>query len=139
LPTYQLFFVQSDHIIEGSNTVYDFGPDDSSSDLNQVRINSESEENNEREKNNKTEKKEKDFEIGNYTVSIESDEVDDEPQEVIDINNENENEENKVDKKENNKSEENKDKDEEDDIIITNPNNNKNINNDRKLIFKIMS
>ena len=115
-----LFFVQSDHIIEGPNTVYDFGPDDSSSNSNQIKINSESDENNEREKNNKTEKKEKDFEIGNYTVSIESDEVDDEPQEVIDINNENENEENKVDKKENNKSEENKDKDEEDDIIIIN-------------------
>ena len=121
-----LFLVQSDHIMEGSNTIYDFGPDDSSSDSNQIKINSESEENNDREKinlndkNNKNEKKEKDFEIGNYTVSIESDEIEDEPQEVIDINNENENEENKVEKNENDKSEDNKDKSEEDDIIIIN-------------------
>ena len=121
-----LFLVQSDHIMEGSNTIYDFGPDDSSSDSNQIKINSESEENNDREKinlndkNNKNEKKEKDFEIGNYTVSIESDEIEDEPQEVIDINNENENEEIKVEKKENDKSEDNKDKSEEDDIIIIN-------------------
>ena len=121
-----LFLVQSDHIMEGSNTIYDFGPDDSSSDSNQIKINSESEENNDREKinlndkNNKNEKKEKDFEIGNYTVSIESDEIEDEPQEVIDINNENENEEIKVEKKENNKSEDNKDKSDEDDIIIIN-------------------
>ena len=42
-------------------------------------------------------KKEKDFEIVNYIISIESDEIDDEPQEVIDIiNNENENEKIKV-------------------------------------------
>ena len=121
-----LFLVQSDHIMEGSNTIYDFGPDDSSSDSNQIKINSESEENNDREKinlndkNNKNEKKEKDFEIGNYTVSIESDEIEDEPQEVIDINNENENEEIKVEKKENDKSEDNKDKSDEDDIIIIN-------------------
>jgi len=121
-----LFMVQNDHIIEGSNTIYDFGPDDSSSDSNQIQINSQSEENNEREKinlndkNNKTEKKEKDFEIGNYTVSIESDEIDDEPQEVIDINNENENEEIKMEKKENDKVEDNKDKSDEDDIIIIN-------------------
>ena len=121
-----LFMVQNDHIIEGSNTIYDFGPDDSSSDSNQIQINSQSEENNDREKinlndkNNKTEKKEKDFEIGNYTVSIESDEIDDEPQEVIDINNENENEEIKMEKKENNKVEDNKDKSDEDDIIIIN-------------------
>ena len=121
-----LFMVQNEHIIEGSNTIYDFGPDDSSSDSNQIQINSQSEENNEREKinlndkNNKTEKKEKDFEIGNYTVSIESDEIDDEPQEVIDINNENENEENKMEKKENDKVEDNKDKSDEDDIIIIN-------------------
>ena len=48
-------------------------------------------------KNNKNEKKEKDFEIVNYIVSIESDEIDNEPQEVIDIiNNENENEKIKV-------------------------------------------
>ena len=121
-----LFMVQNDHIIEGSNTIYDFGPDDSSSDSNQIQINSQSEENNDREKinlndkNNKTEKKEKDFEIGNYTVSIESDEIDDEPQEVIDINNENENEEIKMEKKENDKVEDNKDKSDEDDIIIIN-------------------
>ena len=121
-----LFLVKSDHIMEGSNTIYDFGPDDSSSDSNQIKINSESEENNDREKinlndkNNNNEKKEKDFEIGNYTVSIESDEIEDEPQEVIDINNENENEEIKVEKKENDKSEDNKDKSEEDDIIIIN-------------------
>ena len=45
----------------------------------------------------KNEKKEKDFEIVNYIISIESDEIDDEPQEVIDIiNNENENEKIKV-------------------------------------------
>ena len=121
-----LFMVQNDHIIEGSNTIYDFGPDDSSGDSNQIQINSQSEENNDREKinlndkNNKTEKKEKDFEIGNYTVSIESDEIDDEPQEVIDINNENENEEIKMEKKENDKVEDNKDKSDEDDIIIIN-------------------
>ena len=34
-----LFLVQSVHIMEGSNIVYDFGPDDSSGDSNQIKIN----------------------------------------------------------------------------------------------------
>ena len=121
-----IFMVQSDNMMGSCNTIYDFGSDDSSSEPNQIKINSDSGENDEvnninnnNDNNNKNDNdKKKDFEIDNYTVSIESDEID-EPEEVIDINNDNE-EENNLEKKEKNKSEEDKDKDDEDDIIIIN-------------------
>ena len=122
-----IFLVKSDNI-GSSNTIYDFGESDSSSESNQIEIRSVSGENdkdNNRNDNINKDKK-KNFEISNYTLSIESDEAD-EPEEVIDINNENEEEkvvkieENKNEQnKENKEDKENKDKDEEDDIIIIN-------------------
>ena len=122
-----IFLVKSDNI-GSSNTIYDFGESDSSSESNQIEIRSVSGENdkdNNRNDNINKDKK-KNFEISNYTLSIESDEAD-EPEEVIDINNENEEEkvvkieESKNEQnKENKEDKENKDKDEEDDIIIIN-------------------
>ena len=120
-----IFLVKSDHIIGSSNTVYDFG-EDSSSDSNEIEIRSVSNEEKEKNKNEKDKNKKMDFEIDNYTVSIESDEVDD-LHEVIDIQNEGEEDKVEIKGKDNNdinnksnKSESNKDKDEEDDIIIIN-------------------
>ena len=88
-----IFMVQSDNMMGSCNTIYDFGSDDSSSEPNQIKINSDSGENDE---------------VNNFNNNN-------------DNNNKNDNEEeNNLEKKEKNKSEEDKDKDDEDDIIIIN-------------------
>jgi len=122
-----IFKIQSDNNMGSCNTIYDFGDDDSSSESNQIEINSESgERENEINKQNNNlnninsnniKDKKKDFEITNYIV--ESDENDDDLEEVIDINNDNEedkaekiveikNEENKENKENQENKEENK-------------------------------
>ena len=110
-----IFKIQSDNNMGSCNTIYDFGDDDSSSESNQIEINSESGErendinnkqNNNLNNNNNNNIKDKknDFEITNYIV--ESDENDDDLEEVIDINNDNE--EDKAEKIVEIKNEENK-------------------------------
>ena len=111
-----IFKIQSDNNMGSCNTIYDFGDDDSSSESNQIEINSESgERENEinskqnnnlinNNNNNNIKDKKKDFEITNYIV--ESDENDDDLEEVIDINNDNE--EDKAEKIVEIKNEENK-------------------------------
>lgn len=117
-----IFLIHSDNNMGSSNTVYNYDndSDSSNSDIKQINLKSDSD------------NKKKDYEIDNYTVSIESDEIE-ENEEVIDINNDNENEVNEInekDSKNNNEKDEirieekneneNKDKDDEDDVIIIN-------------------
>ena len=126
----RIFKIQSNNM--GScNTIYDFGDEESSSDYNQIQINSDSGENdannNNKNNDNNNQNKEqntdkKKFEISNYSLSDDND--NDELEEVIDIYNDNE--EDKVEKIEEKIKLENKENKEIKENKVENKDNNEN-------------